>query len=106
MAARQHRSGGGLEHVTLGRGEAIRPQDEHTPVRAVLFGRPARLTRSNQSLQQDLQVLDIRWRSIVQDHEIDGQLLHAPVLVGAEELPDDAHILRIIDLYQDDRDVP
>jgi hypothetical protein len=78
------RAGRRLEHVALGHRQTIGAQNEHTPPRLVPFGGPARLACSDQRLQQELQILDIRGRAVIEDHEIDSKLLHAPVLVRAE----------------------
>ena len=45
-----------------------------------------RLARPDQRLQGGLELLDIGLRLLVQDDEIDGQPLQAPVLVSAQEL--------------------
>ena len=42
---------------------------------------------------------------IIQDHEIDGELFHSPILVRAEQLPHDAHVLGLLDLNEHDREV-
>ena len=41
----------------------------------------------------------------VQNHQIDRQLLHPPVFVGAEQLADDLQILDVGDSDQNDRQV-
>ena len=41
----------------------------------------------------------------VQDHEIDGELFHPPVLVGAQQLADDLQILDVVDPNQHDGQV-
>src|SRR5437899_2477412 len=64
-----------------------------------------RLARAEQRLQQRLQILNVRWRALVQDDQIDRELLHPPVLVRAEELPHDAHVLGLVDLNEHDREV-
>jgi len=60
---------------------------------------------SDQPLERDLEILRVGWRPFIQDHEIDGQLLHSPILVGEEQLANDIEIAGIVDSDQDDRHV-
>src|SRR6266542_2882980 len=103
--ARQHRPRNGLEHVTLRRRHTVRSQDVHLPVRPLSIMESRRLARAEQRLQQRLQILNVRWRALVQDDQIDRELLHPPVLVRAEELPHDAHVLGLVDLRSEERRV-
>src|SRR6266508_4371436 len=103
--ARQHRPRNGLEHVTLRRRHTVRSQDVHLPVRPLSIMESRRLARAEQCLQQRLQILNVRWRALVQDDQIDRELLHPPVLVRAEKLPHDAHVLGLVDLNEHDRKV-
>ena len=64
-----------------------------------------RLTHSQLCLQGGLQVLKIGGRSLVQDDEINGQLLHPPIFVGAQQLPRDVDVLDVIDAQQHDRQI-
>ncbi len=64
-----------------------------------------RLARPDQRLQQCLQILNIGRGPLVQDHQIDRKPLQPPVLVGAEQLSHDSHIVGLVDPDQDDRDV-
>ena len=52
-----------------------------------------------------MQLLDVRGRFLVDDHQIDGELLHAPIFVRAEELSNDVEIVRIVDAHQNDRQI-
>ena len=104
-AAEKHRSCRGLEQGTHLDRNQVRAQDEHgSPCAFSLRARP-RLARPHQCLQGGLEILSVGRGPFVQDHEIDGQLLHPPVFVGAEQLPDDLQILDLIDPHQDDRQV-
>jgi hypothetical protein len=49
--------------------------------------------------------LQVGRRFLVQDHEIDREPLHAPVLVRAQELPDDLAVLDLVDPDQHDRQI-
>ena len=87
------------------RGEAVRPHDIHVSLRRVTIVRPCRLARAEKCVQQHLQILNVGRRMIIQDHEIDGELFHSPILVRAEQLPHDAHVLGLVDLNEHDREV-
>ena len=65
----------------------------------------ARLAGPDLGLQSGLEILSVGRGLFVQDHEIDRQLLHPPVFVGAEELSDDTLILGFIDADQNDRQI-
>ena len=58
-----------------------------------------------QSRQRDLQVLHIGRGALVQDHEVDGELLHPPVLVGLQQLVRDADVVDVVDPQQHDGQV-
>ena len=63
------------------------------------------LVRPNQSLQSGLQILIVGRGLFVQNHEIDGQLLHPPIFVGTHQLANDFQILGLIDSNQHDRQI-
>ena len=65
----------------------------------------ARLAGAELRLQRGLEILRVGWGLFVQNHEIDCQLLHPPVFVGAQKLPDNTLILGIIDADQNNRHV-
>jgi hypothetical protein len=77
-------------------------QDEHTPPRVFCRRVSARLARPQYRLQSALKIGGVGRGAFVQNHQIDGQSLHPPVLVGAEKLPDDFQMLDLIDAHQDD----
>ena len=87
------------------RRDEIGAQHEHGAARDVRSGLRPRLAGPDQRLQGDLKVLDVGDGPFVQDHEIDGELLHAPVLVGAQHLADDGDVLDVVDAHQHDRQV-
>src|SRR5712691_11892220 len=64
-----------------------------------------RLAPTEERLEQRLQILNVGRRALIEDHQIDRELLHPPVLVRAEELPHDADVLGLVDLNQYDREV-
>ena len=64
-----------------------------------------RLARPDKRLQGRLELLRVRVSLLVDNDEVDRQSLHPPVLMGAEELPDDSSILGLVDSDQDDREV-
>ena len=103
--ARQHRARRGHEHVTLRGRDAIRADDVHVPQRLVSLLGAHRLARPKQRLQQRLQILDVGRRALVQDDQVDREPLHPPVLVGAQELSHDLHVLELVDLDQHHREI-
>ncbi len=52
-----------------------------------------------------MEVLDVGGAVLVDDHEVDVEQLQAPVLVSAQQLPDDVDVLHLVDAHQDDRQV-
>ena len=52
-----------------------------------------------------MQVFGVRRAVLVDDHEIDVEQLEAPVLVGAQQLPDDVDVVELVDANDDDRQV-
>ena len=87
------------------RGEAVRPHDIHVPVWLMSIVRRRRLAGAEERLQQRLQILNVGRRTLVHDDQIDREPLHPPVLVRAEQLPHDAHVLGLVDLNEHDREV-
>ena len=63
----------------------------------------SRQAGAGQRLERGLQILDVRGRAFVEDHEVDCQLLQPPVLERAQQLADDAEIVRVVDPHQYDR---
>ncbi len=66
---------------------------------------PRGLARALQRLQGNLQVLHIRRRALVQDHQVDRELLHPPVFVSLQQLACDRDVVDIVDPQQHDRQV-
>ena len=67
--------------------------------------RRARLAHAQLHLQGVLQIVDIGGGAFIQYHQIDGQLLHAPVFVRPQQLARDRDVLNGFDQQQHDRDV-
>ena len=80
-------------------------QDEERSARAFSLRVRRRRARPHQCLEGGLEILRVGRMPFVQDHEIDGQLFHPPVLVGAQQLTDDLQILDVVDPNQDDGQV-
>ena len=59
----------------------------------------------NQTGNLVLQGLAVNRNVLVQDDEIHGQTLHAPIGVRLDQLPHDFDLLRVVDAEQDDRRV-
>src|SRR5271165_1966655 len=58
------------------------------------------LARPHRRLEGDLKVLNIGRYPSVQDHEINGQLLHPPVFMRSQQLADDGNVLDVVDPHQ------
>ena len=71
----------------------------------MFFVRDGRLAGSDQRLEEDLEILHVRRRALVQDHEIDRELLQPPVFVGPQKLADDGDVIRLVDLDDHDGNV-
>ena len=63
------------------------------------------LARAHECLERILEVLGVRGAMLVENHEIDVQELQPPVLVRAEQLPDDIQVLGLVDPNHDDGQV-
>ena len=64
-----------------------------------------RLARPHDRFECVLEVSAVRRAVLVEDHEVDVEQLQAPVLVGAQQLPDDVEVLDLVDSNEDDRQV-
>ena len=83
-AVPDHRSSGALEQAArLGRNQFV-AKDEHRSAPTFFPGWPVRLAGPNHRLQSGLQILRVGRGIFVQNHQVDRQLLHPPVFVGAE----------------------
>ena len=105
VLARQHDPGDRREHGARRRRDQVRAQDEYRSPRGVCRDRRARLAHPMQGLEGVLQVLHVRRPPVVQDHEVDGELLHAPVLMGLQQLPRDGDVVDTVDSQQHDRQI-
>ena len=97
--AEQHRPRHRLERRARIDRDQIGSQDEDFPPDP--FAGP-RLAHPRRGLDAGLEILGIGRRPLVQDHQIDGKLLHAPIFMGAEELADDLHIGDLVDPHEND----
>jgi hypothetical protein len=75
----------------------IGSQHEDTPMPLLLTDRRPRLASPNLRLQRDLQVLHVRGRPLVQNNEVNGQLLHPPVLMRLQQLAGDVEVFDVGD---------
>ena len=87
------------------RRHTVRPHDVDVAVGLMTLVGARRLARADNRLEQGLEILHVRRPTLVDDDEVDGQLLHPPVLVRAEELAHDADVLGLVDLHEHDREV-
>ena len=88
----------------LGRDE-VAPQNVDAAARRVRRGRPAGLALARERLQRDLQILNIGGAALVQNHDVDGQQLHPPILVGLQQLVGNGQVVHVADAEQDDRQI-
>ena len=63
------------------------------------------LVRSHHGFQGLLEILGVGGPFRIEDHEIGGNPLQVPILVGTHELPDDVHFLVRLDAHQGNREI-
>ena len=63
------------------------------------------LARPHRRLEGDLKVLNIGRCPFVQDHEINGELLHPPVFMRSQQLADDGNVLNVVNPHQNNGNV-
>ena len=63
------------------------------------------LARPDQGLERIVEVPGVGCVMLVEDHEIDVEELQPPVLMRAQQLPNDVEVLSLIDPDQDDGQV-
>ncbi len=85
--------------------DQVRPQQKNVSERVSCFWRRPHLAAAHQPFERVLQVLLIRMRLLVDNHQVDRQQLHPPVLVRAQELPDDFDVVGFIDERHHDRPI-
>ena len=102
----EHRSGGGLEQVAHLDQDQVGAQDEDGSLHNFFRRFGPRLMRLNQRLEADLKILGVGRDFFIQNHEINGQLLHSPILVGEEYLANDPQFAGFRDADQDDWRIP
>ena len=83
----------------------VGPQHEDATGRRVVGRLRPRLARAHHGFERYLEILDVGGLSFVQDHEIDGELLHPPVLVRLKQFARDVYVLHVADPEQDDRQI-
>jgi hypothetical protein len=84
------------------RGDEVGPENEHMARLSLDSRRRPRLAGADQGLDRHLEILHIRRPALVQDHEIDGELLHSPVFVRLQNLMNEIEILDVGYSQQDD----
>ena len=80
-------------------------EHENMPGRALLAELQPRLARPDERLERRLEFLNIRYRALVEDHQIDGQTLHPPILHRLEGFARDAELIDVRNPHQDDRQI-
>ena len=87
---------------TRWRGDEVGPENGHMARLSLdAWGGP-RLAGANKGFNSHLEVLHIRRPALVQDHEIDSELFHSPVLVSLQNLMNETEIFDIGDSHEDD----
>ena len=104
-AAQQDGPGGRLEERAVLGGELVAAQDVDPAVARMALVDQGGLARPHEGLERVLEVLGVGGAVLVEDHEVDVEELQPPVLVGAEQLPDDVEVLGLVDPHQDDGQV-
>ncbi len=99
----EHGAGDGLQEGARLFRDHVAAQDEHTSACLAVRRPGARLARTHQGLQCRLEILYVGGGALVQDHEVDRELFHAPVLMSTEQLPDDLEIPVLVDSHENDR---
>jgi hypothetical protein len=102
----QHHSRYRLEHVALRSRHAVGTHEIHASLGSGFVVRARRLAHADEGHQRCLEIFRVGRRTFVQNHQIDGEQLHPPVLVRAEELPREPHVLRVVHFDQNDRKIP
>ena len=98
--AEQHHPRDSLQQRTVLHRDQVCPQEDNLAAYAAgVRGKP-QLAAAHERFQGALQLLSIRRRLFIHDDHVGGQLLHTPVFMRAEQLPDDLDILRVVDARQ------
>ena len=105
-ASGQHHPGHGRKQGAGLARDQIGAQHEDRAARPVRADPQAGLAGPHHGLERGLKVLNIGRRPFVQDHQIDGELFHPPIFMGAQQLADDGDVLDLVDLNQNDGNVP
>ena len=101
----QHDAGRRLQQRAGIDGHQVGAQRMDRAVREFVAGARPRSTAAHGRLDRDLQVLHVGRSALVDDDQIDREPLHAPVLVGAQQLADLGDVLDVVDPQQHDRQV-
>jgi len=87
------------------RGDEITSQQKYVSARTAGIGRQPKLASVYQRFESALQVLQVGWRFFINDYDIRRKLFHPPVFLRAQQLPDQANVVFIIDARKDDREI-
>ncbi len=105
MATEQHGTCRSQQGQARFAGNDVGAQDEHAASHRLTVDPDPRQSGARQRLQRRLQVLHIGRRALIQDHDVDVQLLQAPVFERTQHLPHDPEVVGIVDAHQHDRQV-
>ena len=106
LSAEQHRACCRKQRQPCSTRDDVRAQDEDASARRLAVDAGSRQAGADQRVERCLQILDIRGRAFVEDHEVDCQPLQPPVLERTQQLADDSEIVRVVDPHQYDRQFP
>ena len=103
--ADQHRARRRLQEPLFFYRKSIGPQDKNRTLICMLMMGRKRLLLAHHALQQHLQIFRVGQLLFVHDHQISGKSLHAPVLMGAQQLFNDDPVFRLGYAQQHDRPI-
>ena len=83
----------------------VAAQDVHPAVARMDPQDEGRLARPHEGLERIVKTLAVGGAVLVEDHQVDVEELQPPVLVRAEQLPNDVEVLDFVDPHQDDGQV-
>jgi hypothetical protein len=106
VSAEQDGTSHTLQQRALLLGNQVSAQKKNVAAMVTRFRRETLAAGANQFVELALQVLIIRRRLFVQNYHINRQLLQTPVFVRPQQLPDNAHILRLINAGKHDGKIP
>src|SRR5579862_4258569 len=91
-----------LQKGSFARRNQLGPKEEDATPQLAGVGRKPQTAAAHEVVQNGLQILGIRRRFFIDDDEVRGDLLHAPVFMGAQQLSDDFDIFGLVNAHEHD----